>query len=84
MNIRDLGAPAGHGGRMEGERLVKTRTFPKGMMLPFAAQATRSVAQGNTMRAVVPLPAGSDNDFIGPAGRHRARMTTTKARTPKA
>lgn len=46
---------------------MKTRTFLKAMALPFAYTATRSFAQANAgrpIRMVVPLPAGSGNDFV--------------------
>lgn len=56
---------------------MKTRTFLKSLALPFALQATRSLAQGSSgrpIRMVVPLPAGSSNDFVArvigqPAGQ---------------
>ncbi len=46
---------------------MKTRTFLKSMALPFAYAATHGVAQtssGRPIRVVVPLPAGSGNDFV--------------------
>lgn len=53
---------------------MKKRTFLKTMTLPLGLQALGSQAQdnaGRTIRIVVPLPAGSGNDFvarvIGPA-----------------
>ncbi len=46
---------------------MKTRTFLKAMALPLAYPMTRSFAQGSSgkpIRMVVPLPAGSGNDFV--------------------
>jgi tripartite-type tricarboxylate transporter receptor subunit TctC len=46
---------------------MKTRTFLQALTLPFAAAATRSLAQGTAgrqIRLVVPLPAGSGVDFV--------------------
>lgn len=46
---------------------MKTRTFLKAMALPFTYPVTRSFAQGSSgkpIRMVVPLPAGSGNDFV--------------------
>jgi tripartite-type tricarboxylate transporter receptor subunit TctC len=54
---------------------MKTRTFLKAMALPLAYQATSSLAQlasGRPIRVVVPLPAGSGNDFV-------ARVITPRA-----
>jgi tripartite-type tricarboxylate transporter receptor subunit TctC len=46
---------------------MRKRDFLKAMALPFALPATRGFAQGGsgrTMRMIVPLPAGSGNDFV--------------------
>ena len=57
------------------ETPLKTRTFLKALALPLAYQATSSLAQapfGRAIRVVVPLPAGSGNDFV-------ARVITPRA-----
>jgi tripartite-type tricarboxylate transporter receptor subunit TctC len=53
------------------EDFVKTRTFLKMLGLALTMSAGAALAQGHTVRVVVPLPAGSSND-------HVARVLTEK------